>query len=117
MFDEFVKPELKKTIDHLYGVGQLNHLDSLLSIKKLDGIQWVPGDGQPDIINWPEVFKKIIDSDKLIQFFNHQYKGDSFELLDIIIDQTGCSENILYILDIEQKDRDKAEKMLCKYGF
>jgi 5-methyltetrahydrofolate--homocysteine methyltransferase len=55
MFDEFVKPgladscrRLPHSFYHLDGPGQLAHLDSLLAIAELDGIQWVPGAGQPE---------------------------------------------------------------------
>ena len=61
MFDES-KPELaascrrlKNAFYHLDGLGQLPHLKSLLSIPELKGIQWVPGDGQPDVTEWPAV--------------------------------------------------------------
>jgi len=50
MFDEFVKPELQascRRLDHAFyhldGRGQLPHLDSLLSIKELKGIQMGTG--------------------------------------------------------------------------
>ena len=76
MFDEFTKPTIEsmcKTLDrsiyHLDGVGQLPHLDSLLAIPELNGIQWVPGDGNPDFKHWPEVYKKIHAAGKKIQIF------------------------------------------------
>ena len=55
MFKEFILPELMeeiewldgKTIFHLDGPGALKHLDMLLEIPKLAGIQWVYGAGQP----------------------------------------------------------------------
>lgn len=50
MFDEFVKPSLKREADfldhsvyHLDGPGQIRHLDSLLEIEGINGIQCVPG--------------------------------------------------------------------------
>lgn len=73
-FDEFVKPELTaccRKLDHpfyhLDGVGQLPHLDSLLEIEELDGVQWVPGAGTRPPSEWPEVYRKIRDAGKLIQ--------------------------------------------------
>ncbi len=51
-FDEFIKPtiveqckRIPRTIFHIDGPGVLNHLDSILSIEELDGIQWIPGAG------------------------------------------------------------------------
>jgi hypothetical protein len=76
MFEEFVRDELVKTVDkidrtiyHLDGIGQAKHLDSILKIKKLGGIQWVPGEGNPPVCEWPEIIKKIIDADKLFYYY------------------------------------------------
>lgn len=95
MFDEFVKPELEsmcKTLDrtlyHLDGVGQLNHLDSLLSIKELDAVQWVPGDGKAPQREWPEVMQKIHSAGKNMQIF------DGFEGLDSIASQIGTFKGL-----------------------
>ena len=54
---------------HLDGKGQIPHLDLLLSIENLHGIQWIPGDGQPPPEDWLPVLKKIRDSGKLCQLF------------------------------------------------
>ena len=43
---------------HFDGPGALPHLDDILAIKKIDVIQWVPGDGQPPMRTWLDVFKK-----------------------------------------------------------
>lgn len=75
MFEEFVLPylteqcnKLDHTIYHWDGTGQLPHLDLLLSIKRLDGIQWVPGAGKPHSghSTWFPVLKKIQDAKKLL---------------------------------------------------
>lgn len=54
MFETFVMPELERslrTLDnsiyHLDGVEQVAHLDHILSLEKLDAVQWVPVAGQP----------------------------------------------------------------------
>ena len=44
-------------------------MDFLLSIEKLRGIQWIPGDGQPPPEDWLPVLKRIRDADKLCQLF------------------------------------------------
>lgn len=54
-------------------------------------MQWIPGDGSPDITRWPEVFRKISDAGKLIQFF-----GDIRDL-DVIIEQLGGPEGIMLV--------------------
>lgn len=116
MFNEFVKPELTaacKRIDrpfyHLDGVGELTHLDSLLEIEELKGVQWVTGDGTPPQKHWPDVFKKIHAAGKLIQLY-----GDT-ETLDIIGDALGTVEGIFYTPH-GFKDDDEACRLLEKYN-
>jgi 5-methyltetrahydrofolate--homocysteine methyltransferase len=76
MFRRFVMPDLEaccQALDyafyHLDGKGELPHLDLLLSIERLRGIQWQPGDGQPMAEAWPEVLQKIRAGGKLVQVF------------------------------------------------
>ncbi len=67
-FEEFVKPSLTreakffdKSIYHWDGPGELPHLDHLLDIDALTGIQWTPGAGNYDVCNeiWFPLYKKI----------------------------------------------------------
>lgn len=58
MFDTFVAPELASSaaqmhnaLYHLDGTGEIPHLDSILKIADIKGIQWVPGDGEAQFIN------------------------------------------------------------------
>jgi len=39
----------------------------LLSIQRLFGIQWIPGDGQPTPDHWLDLLKRIRDGKKLCQ--------------------------------------------------
>lgn len=117
MFDEFVRPELaasckklKNAFYHLDGIGELPHLDSLLSIEELKGVQWVPGDGKPDITNWPEVYRKIHDAGKLIQIFGNM------ESLDAIAGQIGTSEGIVLIAGYDISQEANAVEFLKKHG-
>jgi 5-methyltetrahydrofolate--homocysteine methyltransferase len=117
MFDEFVRPELAATCQrlvnafyHLDGKGELPHLDSLLRIKELKGVQWVPGDGMPDITHWPEVYKKIRKAGKFIQIF-----GGPREL-DALADQLGTAEGIVLIGSGDIKDEKEIRTWLKKYG-
>lgn len=68
MFEEFALPGLQEqcrrldySIYHWDGPGQIPHLDLLLSIPELTGIQWTPGDGQPgvDSPKWFPLYKRI----------------------------------------------------------
>ena len=74
MLESFVLPELlielemlDASIFHLDGPGALKHLDRLLEIDQLDGIQWVYGAGQPSAAHWIGVLKRIQDAGKCIQ--------------------------------------------------
>jgi hypothetical protein len=74
MFAEYVVPDLTKCCDamdhgfyHLDGVGQLPHLDHLLGIESLRGIQWIPGAGKPNAAVWDDVIGPILEGGKLVQ--------------------------------------------------
>ncbi len=76
MFERFVVPDLTACCNHLDhgfyhldGKGQIRHLDLLLSIKRLRGIQWIPGDGQLPPHEWLPLLKRIRDGGKLCQVF------------------------------------------------
>lgn len=76
MFRRFVLPDIKACCAHLdYGFyhldgkGELPHLDMLIGVERLRGIQWQPGDGQPKADGWPEVLARIRDGGKLCQVF------------------------------------------------
>lgn len=69
MFEEFVLPYLEEqcrwldhAIYHWDGPGQIAHLDLLLEIEELDGIQWVPGAGAEPAASpkWLPLYKKIL---------------------------------------------------------
>ena len=122
MFDEFIKPELtaccKKLTNsfyHLDGPGELAHLDSLLEIEELDGIQWIPGEGVDTIEHWPEVYRKIRDAGKLIQIFSGQSKL-GYRVLDVIAEQLGSADGIIMVADAEQDKIDDVQKFLRHYG-
>jgi 5-methyltetrahydrofolate--homocysteine methyltransferase len=119
MFDEFVKPELAASsaklanaFYHLDGPGQLPHLDSLLTIPHLKGVQWVPGAGQNAQCEWPEVYRKIRAAGKLIQIFDDA----GLTQLTRIAEQLGDSSGIVAIAYGNAGDRDKAEAALTRFG-
>jgi len=75
MFERFVVPIIEghcrmlgRTIYHLDGIGQLGHLEHLLEIQELNGIQWVPGAekatcGDPC---WFPYYRRIQEKGKLL---------------------------------------------------
>jgi hypothetical protein len=52
---------------HLDGKGQIPHLEALLSVPRLRGIQWVPGEGNPAPEGWLPLLKRIREAGKLCQ--------------------------------------------------
>jgi 5-methyltetrahydrofolate--homocysteine methyltransferase len=76
MFEEFVAPELEglcrwldHTTYHLDGPGAIKHLDRLLAIPELHGIQWSPGDGAPPNAYFLPMFRKIQAAGKILLLF------------------------------------------------
>jgi len=76
MFERFILPDIEdccQQLDfsfyHLDGKGQLPHLDMLLAVEELHGIQWIPGDGQPPPEDWLPVLERIRQAGKLCQLF------------------------------------------------
>lgn len=79
MFEEFVLPDLTdlcnflpKSIYHLDGPGELVHVDHLLSIPRLNAIQWMAGAGNPDPADetWFELYQKIQAGGKGLVIFS-----------------------------------------------
>jgi hypothetical protein len=76
MFERYVLPDLAaccESLDHAFyhldGAGQIRHLDMLLSLERLHGIQWIPGDAQPPPEEWLPLLKRIRDAGKLCQLY------------------------------------------------
>jgi hypothetical protein len=76
MFKRFVMPDLSACCDyldygfyHLDGIGEIPHLDQLIGLERLRGIQWQPGDGQRKADGWLELIAKIRDSGKRCQIY------------------------------------------------
>jgi hypothetical protein len=76
MFERFVLPDLTTCCEyldhgfyHLDGPGAIQHLDILLAMPRLCGIQWVPTDRKPGSDEWLPLLKRIIDGGKLCQVY------------------------------------------------
>ncbi|MBU8912782.1 MAG: hypothetical protein KOO61_02080 [Spirochaetales bacterium] len=123
MFDEFVLPELTascarlgRPFYHLDGEGQLIHLDKILAIPGLAGVQWIPGDGAADVRHWPEIYGKIRDAGKLIQLFVGQSEA-GLEILDLLADQLGDLSGVAIIGDVRAGlDEEAARKILERHA-
>ena len=115
MFDRVVKPELVATCKrldrsfyHLDGVGQLPHLDSLLEISELGGVQWIPGTGQSVGEHWLDLWCKILDSGRGAQLYE-SFGG--FDLLDKIAQRRGSAAGmaLMYQNDASRDGRLREE--------
>lgn len=76
MFERFVLDDLTTLCNkldhafyHLDGPDAVRHLDALLSIKSLRGIQWIPGGARPGPAQWLPLLKRIRDGGKLCQVY------------------------------------------------
>lgn len=76
MFDEYFLPFIaeqtemvQRTIYHLDGPGAVRHMDSLLDLPHLDGIQWVPGAGAKPAVEWIPLLRRIQDAGKLVYVY------------------------------------------------
>ena len=73
MFERNVLPELEIMLSnldfalyHLDGPGAIRHLDHLLQLSALKGIQWTPGEGQPPVVEWIPMYRRIQKAGKLL---------------------------------------------------
>ena len=117
MFDEFVKPELAATCRrlenafyHLDGPGSLTHLDSLLEIEELKGVQWVFGAGAAPAPEWPEVYRKIRDAGKLLNYLGN------LDQLAALVDILGTAEGVVMFAGGDIADRNRMVEFLQRYG-
>ncbi len=114
MFREFVLPHLLDMIDvmeyplyHLDGIGAIPHLDTLLQIRKLKAIQWVPGAGKERLSQWYELIRKILAGGKSVQVF-----ADVDEIDDLVA-QVGARG---LLVTVQNADAEQAQKIIDKYS-
>lgn len=120
-FEAFVRPELAASCArlphafyHLDGPGQLAHLDSLLSLPELRGIQWMPGAGNPtldsseNMKHWPDVYRRIRKAGRLVQIQGH------VAVLDTVAEQVGSARGIVHVAT--DTNEDEARDALRRYG-
>lgn len=116
-FEEFILPHLTRqvaamdrSIYHLDGVGEIPHVDMLLDIEGLTGIQWVAGGGQPPLWDekWFPLYKKIQDKKKnLVLVGGLSAKDlDATERLIKTLDPTGVS------LSFQAGKKETADRLL-----
>jgi hypothetical protein len=111
MFGEFVVPEVQmicRKLDyaffHLDGPGMVPHLEHLLAMKELHGIQWQPGAGAPSGDTWTDLVSRILDAGKLVQLITNREQTLNS------IRNFGC-RNIMYLVT-ESLTPNDAQKFL-----
>ena len=118
-FEEFVLDDLidqvnymERSIYHLDGVGELAHVDRILDIENLTGIQWVPGDGKESVTDpkWYDLYKKIQDKGKNLVLLGgiDEKDTDRLERLVKTVDPRGV------YLKIICSSKDSAEDLIEK---
>lgn len=87
-FNEFFLPSLKRQIEfvdrsiyHLDGEGQICHLDALLSLEKLSGIQWVPEPGNSDIRKFMPMLKRIRAAGKSVVLTSYVQGAEAVKMI------------------------------------
>ena len=120
MYDEYYLPILKeeckfipRTIYHLDGPGAVRHLDSILTVPELDGVQWINGAGAPGLNQWPDIYKKIHNAGKLCQVFING--SEELHYIDYIVDLLGTTEGLCFICTGKDFEKDAFDKYLQKY--
>jgi hypothetical protein len=110
-FNEFFLPSLKRQIEfvdrsiyHLDGEGQICHLDSLLSLEKLSGIQWVPEPRNRDIRKFMSMFKRIRNAGKLVVLKGCLYDSETVKL---VLDELG-PEGVFISISCESPEKADA---------
>jgi len=94
LFDEFFLPgiieecrHMEASIYHLDGPQALRHLDSLLAVEELNGIQWVYGAGNGRASDWLHIYRRCQSAGKGIQL------GIELDELDCIMENL-CPEGV-----------------------
>ncbi len=109
-FDALFLPSIRvqtewvgRTIYHLDGPDAVRHLDSLLGLPKLTGIQWVPGEGAPPMSEWTELCRRVLESGKLLYI---DCRPDEVECLLHELPQPGL------LLTTRCRSRQEADRLL-----
>lgn len=113
MFEEFALPELEEVTDwldysiyHLDGQEQIRHLEMILSVKKLNMIQWTPVAGQPLTSNFIHIFKRIQKAGKGLVLFPEKKE------IETIL--TELSPKGLYLIIRDAESENEAKNIIRK---
>ena len=115
MFKAFVAPELDSSakrmhnaLYHLDGTGEIPHLDMLLAMEGIRAIQWVPGDGPAQSMDWSELIARILAGGKKLLSCALTKNGD----LNPVIKNPGQ----VFLGDMRFTDIETAKRQAARYG-
>jgi len=97
---------VERAIYHLDGPGALVHLDTLIGLSELDGIQWEPGDGSGSILDWIPVMQRIQAGGKRLYVGYHGVSIDEAKILLDALKPEGL------ILPVKVASREDGERFL-----
>lgn len=83
---------------HFDGPGALPHLDDVLSIKKIDALQWVSGDGQAPMHEWTDVLLKVQKAGKGLQIY-----GVNLEIIKTL-SRILSPEGVVYCVNVKSRE-------------
>jgi 5-methyltetrahydrofolate--homocysteine methyltransferase len=123
-FNEFIIPTLEdqcswldNTLFHLDGPECLSHVDAILSIEKLGGLQWTHGARNPRSgdESWFPLYKKVKNAEKGLWITLMEYTPDeSIEIADQLVKKFGHKGFLFMFPYMDQKQGEqlmiKAEK-------
>jgi len=114
MFRDFVIPCLERetaVLDaaeyHLDGPGAIKHLEAICSIAWIDVIQWVPGSGEAQSMDWTSLYRRIDELGK------GQIRGGDPETIKRLWDEY---ESRKLFFRMHAETREVAEKALRDFG-
>ena len=114
MYDDLVLPSIASWVDwldysmyHLDGPGATRHLDSLLTLDGMAGIEWRPGAGAVAPTEWIPLLRRIQEAGKFVAIeVEAREAGKAVQELD---------PNLLY-LRVSCESEDEAKEILRLYG-
>jgi len=120
-FDEFIVPtlesqcnQLNNTIFHLDGPECFPHVDSLMAIKNLGGLQWTPGARNPRAgdESWFPMYQKVKDAEKGLWIGLVDYQPDeAVAVADRLVRQFGYKGFFFIFPEMEP---EQGEQLLIK---
>lgn len=120
-FREFVVPSLRKqckdlnfSLYHLDGIDAIKHVDALMEIEELDGLQWTSGVTEPDGASqkWYPIFDKVKSAGKALWVMIDDGTPDDWaDSAERMIKRYGTEGLYLVFPEMPLKD---AEKMMIR---